>query len=506
MKYVLLDTNIVIDMVVDRRHQMSGKLLESFIKLLDYNEIKLIIPKIVEFETYKHLEEELEQVGKNIEGVMEKIKDLYGIETYKIAGLDIEEYKKESRKQLNQALETFQSRKSVYRSELFNTMKMVFEHRNSIIIADDDFLNNRVMRRRIYKKAPFHKEQKESFADGLITETLINLGKFIEIKTDDIIYFVTGNYTDFSDIGKKDMLHPHIIEDLERAGLNERIVYVRKFGQLIQKELIENVRNANLNEEFQKELEQEEEQERSIWESDCQDMIRESAGLSSLGEFESKLEDDLVDSNFQIDLVNIFERINKCYSLLEEFYTFYDDELSSYVGSTNISEANGILEVFKRVFEGIDAYEIEGDKISDFVEILQWIEEQKFAMRDIPYEKCLPDHIEYGNKIEILDYKHREYYFELEELWLAPDDGSSDQINMIVKKKDGEVCAKGYISVTYGFIEFDDDGGAADGCEEDISYFDQQVTTFLEQIAFEWEEFIEEQRRIIEYLREAFSV
>lgn len=98
-------------MVVDRRCQMSGKLLESFIKLLDYNEIKLIIPKIVEFETYKHLEEELEQVGKNIQSVMDKIKDLYGIETYQIAGLDIEEYKKESRKQLNQALEMFQSRK-----------------------------------------------------------------------------------------------------------------------------------------------------------------------------------------------------------------------------------------------------------------------------------------------------------------------------------------------------------------------------------------------------------
>lgn len=252
---------------------------------------------------------------------MDKIKDLYGIETYQIAGLDIEEYKKESRKQLNQALEMFQSRKSDYKNELFNTIKMVFEHRNSNIITDDDFLNNLVMRRRIYKKAPFHKEQKDSFADGLITETLVNVEKFIEIKVDDIIYFVTGNYTDFFDTGNKDMLHPHIIEDLEKAGLKERIVYVRKFGQLIQKE-----------------LEQEEERERSILESDCQDMVRESAGLSSLGDFESKMEDDLVDSNFQVDIANIFERLNECYSILEEFYMFYNDELFSYIRSANISE------------------------------------------------------------------------------------------------------------------------------------------------------------------------
>lgn len=506
MKYVLLDTNIVIDMVVDRRHQMSGKLLESFIKLLDYNEIKLIIPKIVEFETYKHLEEELEQVGKNIQSVMDKIKDLYGIETYQIAGLDIEEYKKESRKQLNQALEMFQSRKSDYKNELFNTIKMVFEHRNSNIITDDDFLNNLVMRRRIYKKAPFHKEQKDSFADGLITETLVNVEKFIEIKVDDIIYFVTGNYTDFSDTGNKDMLHPHIIEDLEKAGLKERIVYVRKFGQLIQKELIENVKNANLSEEFQKELEQEEERERSILESDCQDMVRESAGLSSLGDFESKMEDDLVDSNFQVDIANIFERINECYSILEEFYMFYDDELFSYIRSVNISEVNEILKVFKKVFEKFGGYDIEGNKISDFFEILEWIEEQKFVIRDIPYEKRLPDHIEFGNKIEILDCKHKEFYFELEELWLSPDNGSSDQINIIVKKKDGQICAKGYISVTYGFIEFDDDGGAADGCEEEISYYSQDITDFLEEIAVGWEKFIEGQRLIVEYLRKVFSI
>lgn len=506
MKYVFLDTNIVIDMVVDRRHQMSGKLLESFIKLLDYNEIKLIIPQIVEFETFKHLEVELEQVGKNIQGVMDRIKDLYGIETYKIAGLNIEEYKKESRKQLNKALEMFQSRKSDYKSELFNTVKMVFEHCNSVFIADDDFLNNQVMRRRIYKKAPFHKEQKESFADGLITETLINLKKFIEIKNDDIIYFVTGNYSDFSDAENKDKLHPHIIEDLEGAGLKGRIVYVRKFGQLIQNELKENVQNANLNEEFQKELEQEDERERCIWESDCQDMIRESAGLSSLGDFESKLEDDLVDSNFQMELSDIFERINECYSSLEEFYVFYDEDLINYIKSVNISEGNEILKTFKEVFDKFGAYQIDSEMISDFIESLDWIEEQKFALREIPYEKHLPDHIEYGNKIEIIDCRHSEFSFAIEELWLLPDNGSSDQINMIVQKKSGEVCAKGYISVIYGFIEFDDDGGAADGCEEDISYCSQEVIDFLEQIALEWEKFIEEQRQIVEYLREAFSI
>ena len=57
MKYILLDTNIVIDMVIDRRKQVSDTVLSNFIKLLDYNEIKLIVPEIVKVETYRHLEE-----------------------------------------------------------------------------------------------------------------------------------------------------------------------------------------------------------------------------------------------------------------------------------------------------------------------------------------------------------------------------------------------------------------------------------------------------------------
>lgn len=48
MKYILLDTNIVIDMVVDRKNQVSSDLLKSFIKLLDYDQIKLVLPQIVE--------------------------------------------------------------------------------------------------------------------------------------------------------------------------------------------------------------------------------------------------------------------------------------------------------------------------------------------------------------------------------------------------------------------------------------------------------------------------
>lgn len=54
MNYILLDTNIIIDMVVDRRNQINNKLLSKFIKLLDYGEVRLIVPEIIRTETYRH--------------------------------------------------------------------------------------------------------------------------------------------------------------------------------------------------------------------------------------------------------------------------------------------------------------------------------------------------------------------------------------------------------------------------------------------------------------------
>ncbi|MCM1159049.1 MAG: PIN domain-containing protein [Bacteroidales bacterium] len=149
---------------------------------MDYNQIKLVLPIIVEHETFIHLEEELDKVGKNIEAAMDKIKNLYGVQGYTIAGLDIQDYKKKSRNHLNEALKMFQEGKEQYKEELFNVVNMMFEHKNCIRIEDDEFLDVLVMRRKIYKRAPFHKEQKESYADSLIIETLINIKNILKLE------------------------------------------------------------------------------------------------------------------------------------------------------------------------------------------------------------------------------------------------------------------------------------------------------------------------------------
>ena len=412
MKYILLDTNIVIDMVVDRRNQMSSSLLNTFIKLLDYDEIKLIVPQIVEYETYKHLDEELEKVGKNIEKAMDTINDLYGVTAYKIDGLDIKEYKKQSVSHLNQALDMFTKKKTIYKEELFNIIKRVFEHKNSIRILDDSFLDILVMQRKIYKKAPFHKEKKESYADGLIVETLINIKKYINLEDNDIVYFVSGNYTDFCDMNNKANLHQHILKDLKNEDLESKVVYINTLGKLIKVELTEEIKRAELSEEFEKELKQEEEIEQATWESDYQDMIRESAGLSPLRSFENQVENGLIDSDFYLDLIQIFDQINKSYDKMQELECLYDEVLPDYICGCDVLESKRIVDAFSQLFSEIKGPRIDGEKISDIQNILEWIEHQKKRLREIPWGCHLPDSFGFGDTIKIYTYNHEELFFK----------------------------------------------------------------------------------------------
>lgn len=126
MNYVLLDTNIIIDMVVDRRNQIDNKLLNKFLKLLEFDEIKLIVPEIVKTETYRHLDKEIDNVGIQIQKVLDDIGKLYGVSTLEIEGLDLSVYKKNARKELNAALTLFESKREAYKDDIFKSIDLIF--------------------------------------------------------------------------------------------------------------------------------------------------------------------------------------------------------------------------------------------------------------------------------------------------------------------------------------------------------------------------------------------
>lgn len=240
MKYLLLDTNIYLSIVVNRKNEINNKLIATFTKLLEYGEIKLVIPSIVKHETFKHLEAEVSKVGELLENAKKQIDQIYWVNGLEKKDFDIKKCKSDAKQYLQNGLDTFQRNKDGYIENLDKLINGIFENEKAITINDDEFLLNGALQRKIYQKAPFHNDDKESYGDALITEVLINLNKFIDIKSGDKIYFVSDNTSDFSSKKNKEHLHEHIKKDIDKAGLSEFIIrrgdrFTVTFVKLLQK-------------------------------------------------------------------------------------------------------------------------------------------------------------------------------------------------------------------------------------------------------------------------------
>ena len=378
MKYLLMDTNIFLDMIIDRKNNVSKELVNTFIKLLDFNQIKLIVPSIVAYETNKHIEDQLFEVDKKIKNAIKAIDEIYGINGYTIKGLDVKDYKKNSKKELNILKEQYKASHTQYLEEIQSLIQKVFQHPNSIIIEDNDILNASCLQRRIYKKAPFHIEKKESFADGLIIETLLHSGDLIPLTDEDEVIFVTGNTSDFSDSTSKDTLHADIQRDISKRNLENKIKYVTQFNKLVGVDLKAEVKEANLSEEFEKELRENEENERILLDAELEDYERESVGLSSLGSFEDNFLESFRESSFADTVVWLFERLNKCYSEIEELYYFYSDELPDFISALEIDNIKGFINKWNEIFLENEEYLAE-TKISGILNIFDILQDKARA-------------------------------------------------------------------------------------------------------------------------------
>lgn len=504
MRYVMMDTNIFIDMIIDRKHNVSGKLVDTFIKLLDFDEIKLIVPAIVVHETNKHLEEQLAEVGKKIKKAINSLEDIYGINGYEIDGLKIKEYKSNSRKYLTELYTKYESNKADYLRGIKATIKKIFEHPNCIIVDDTEQLRSLCLQRRIYKRAPFHYEKKESYADGLIVETLVHLLGYITLEDSDTIIFVTGNTSDFSKPTKKKELHEDICEDLRKKGLDEKVKYITSFGELIGAELKQEVNNANLKEEFEKEMQEQEEIEREQFYAEVEDLERESVGLTALGSFKNKFLESFCESQFVEQLKELFERINNCFSELEDIEYFYTEELQDHVCAVEAEEIVDFIEKWNDLMRDLDETPV-FDDISGIREIIDWIEQKANSNDYSDVNNSLPDNIEYGDNITIYGFEKKEYRLTMDELYLSYGNGDIDWLNMAVWCA-GEKCATGNIEIAYGFVDFDDDGGIGDSCDEDISYQTSGIIECIEELASDLEKHVNKESGIVDKIRDYFNI
>ena len=224
---------------------------------------------------------------------------------------------------------------------------------------------------------------------------------------------------------------------------------------------------------------------------ELEDMDREELGFLPLSQYSNMLENDLNESRMAQTILKLFEQYNEISSGYEELAILYDEICAQVKSKMEEDDAEAFFTAL--LFEKnipIDFTEKDTDKLLD--EIKKWLD-GKFDMVSERMERKLPDSLEYGENISILGTNCRVYTLSLDELHGTLEAGSEEQIKVSLLSNK-EILAKGYVKLTVGYLDFDEDGGAADGIEDSIDYEVDDVLDALKDLISDLkEELVNEQ-------------
>ena len=241
----------------------------------------------------------------------------------------------------------------------------------------------------------------------------------------------------------------------------------------------------------------------SEYEQEIEDMDRESVGLNPLGDYETYLEEDLDNSKMSEDIIERFNCINELYAEYEEISSTYDSLLELFLDKENIKS---IIRIISSKLEEITDFPgiIDGDNISqeEISEIEKWVEfkcEDASKKMDIAN---LPDSIEYGDDIEILGVNDQKLFLKIDEININPSAGDKDWLDISLFDEK-EIIASGVVELTVGYIEYDEDGGVADGLADEIDYSYHSIIEQLDNFILEQNEYMKTEKTILKFIEEA---
>ena len=222
-------------------------------------------------------------------------------------------------------------------------------------------------------------------------------------------------------------------------------------------------------------------------EEEIRDMDREALGFQALGSYESYLEDNLPDSHFYADIIARFEEINGLYRKYDDCCISFDDLLAE-LNTANPKEI--IKLIYERLLEVSDIphiANIENITDSEIEEIQAWASAQYERASEIADIDTLPDVISFGETIVIKGIDSSKASLSIGDNQISPDEGSEEVIDICFSNGD-ENTTSGYIKLTVGYLNFDEDGGATDGLSDDVEYE-------YDDILKELDSFIDAQKR-----------
>lgn len=204
-------------------------------------------------------------------------------------------------------------------------------------------------------------------------------------------------------------------------------------------------------------------------EEEIRDMDREALGFQALGSYESYLEDNLPDSHFYADIIARFEEINGLYRKYDDCCISFDDLLTE-LNTANPKEI--IKLIYERLLEISDIphiANIENITDSDIEEIQAWANAQYERVSEIADIDALPDAMSFGETVVIKGVDGSKASLSIGDNQISPDEGNEEVIDICFSNGD-ENTTSGYIKLTVGYLNFDEDGGTADGLSDDVEY------------------------------------
>lgn len=208
MDYLILDTNIYINLCLRRVDTVTAPCLEGLKKLLDDNRLKIVLPEIVRIEFERNIEPVFENSQNFLKSVINEIDKI-------VLPHDITvKLRKETTMHLHKILSKF---KNMDINEQIMPVLDIMDHGNTDVIRTTDDLLIQTIKRVIERRAPAHNKNKRSEADCLIVEAVLSY--FSKVKGSGKVFFVTDNKSDFSNPDKKTELHPHLQLSFSKANI-----------------------------------------------------------------------------------------------------------------------------------------------------------------------------------------------------------------------------------------------------------------------------------------------
>lgn len=220
------------------------------------------------------------------------------------------------------------------------------------------------------------------------------------------------------------------------------------------------------------------------YEQEIMDMDRENVGLTAMGKYNSYLEESLFNSKMQEEFVSRFETINDLLADFEEISVIYNEIMEQIKESPDEAKKT-ILKIAENVNE-IEDFPFESNITEitdgDIFEFYSWVKEKYMVMVKYAENKRLPDSIEFGKQVSFSDVHDNTYTLSLDEIQICPSEGESEYIDIWLSNNLNDKTYKGYVELTVGYMNFDEDGGVADGLEDNVEYDYDEIIKGIDDV------------------------